>query len=165
MKKKNRYSQIIERIFFIHYKPGINEIQFERAEISNVAEELGIQLPKNLGDVIYSFRYRNKLPSSIRRKAPADREWIIRPAGRGIYKFVVARMSSITPTKMLAETKIPELVCRPLAAQIKEIDVIAMFEFELIKEDIVIIGEKHYSLVNPDELLPEELALYNRRPE
>ncbi len=82
MSTKNRYSQIIERIFFSYYREGTKEAQFERTDLERVAAELSIKLPKNLGDVIYSFRYRATLPESVRAKAPEGSIWIIRPAGR-----------------------------------------------------------------------------------
>jgi hypothetical protein len=51
----NRYAKILEAIFAKHYEKGVTEIEFERAEINQVADELGIALPKNLGDVLYSL--------------------------------------------------------------------------------------------------------------
>jgi hypothetical protein len=107
-KKKDRYSQIIERLFFNHYKEGLSEIPFKRSEIKNIAEVLEIELPKNLGDIIYSFRYRIDLPDSIKKKAPDGFNWIIRPAGQSLYKFVLSKIALITPSKMLTETKIPD---------------------------------------------------------
>jgi hypothetical protein len=104
---KNRYIQIIERIFLSHYSEGIQEIFFERDELVKTAGELGIRLPKNLGDIIYSFRYRAALPDSIRSKAPEGRVWVIRPAGRSRYCFAVATQIDIVPNPALAETKIP----------------------------------------------------------
>jgi hypothetical protein len=104
----NRYSQIIERIFLSHYQEGATDVPFDRAEIAQVAAELGIALPKNLGDVLYSFRYRVPLPESIRARAPRGQEWIIRPAGRSRYRFVASTASVITPNRILAETKVPD---------------------------------------------------------
>ena len=83
MKPTNRYTRIIERIFFDHYTEGAVEVSFDREDITRVAGEMKIDLPKNLGDIVYTFRYRGQLPESVRAKAPQDREWIIRPAGRG----------------------------------------------------------------------------------
>src|SRR4030043_1999840 len=105
---KNRYSQIIEAIFSKYFQKGSKEIPFERSDIVTVAKKLRIKLPKNLGDVLYSFRYRTPLPDSIIGKAPKGFEWIIRPAGRARYKFVLATKSAIVPSKILAETKIPD---------------------------------------------------------
>jgi hypothetical protein len=104
----NRYERIIERIFLSRYTKGAREILFEREDIERVAEELQIKLPKNLGDVIYSFRYRTRLPKSIRSKAPKGMQWIIRPAGRSRYRFVATKQASIAPTSRLAETKVPD---------------------------------------------------------
>jgi len=108
IKKPNRYAQIIERIFFAHYKKGVEEFEFDREEFVNAAAELKIKLPKNVGDIIYSFRNRAALPRSVQAKAPAGRYWIIRPAGRSKYRFVVAEEWRITPTEGVSETKIPD---------------------------------------------------------
>lgn len=104
---KNRYTKIIERIFQNHYLRGSHEVIFERDEIVRVAKELKIDLPKNLGDLIYSFRYRAELPKSIIAKAPKGKQWIIRPKGRALYAFVISDFTSIVPQNM-AEIKIPD---------------------------------------------------------
>ena len=62
---KDRYSRILEAIFARHYRAGLTELPFERSEITDVAAQLGVELPKNLGDLLYSFRYRTALPESI----------------------------------------------------------------------------------------------------
>jgi hypothetical protein len=105
---KNRYSQIIEAIFSKYFQKGSKEIQFERLDIITAAKKLRIKLPKNLGDLLYPFRYRTPLPNSIVEKAPKGLQWIIRPAGRARYKFVLATESVIAPSKIMAETKIPD---------------------------------------------------------
>jgi hypothetical protein len=107
-KAPNRYTRILEAIFARHYKKGVTEIEFERSEINQAAEELGIILPKNLGDVLYSFRYRTLLPKSISSKTPKGYEWIIRPSGKGKYKLVIVRQSAFSPSETLVETKIPD---------------------------------------------------------
>ncbi len=104
----NRYAQIIERIFFSHYQEGARDVSFERRDIERAAQELRIKLPKNIGDVIYSFRYRVTLPESVRTRAPKGEEWIIRPAGRSRYRFVATRLAAIVPSEMMAETKVPD---------------------------------------------------------
>ena len=68
-----------------------------------------IDLPKNLGDIVYTFRYRGQLPESVRAKAPQDREWIIRPARRGGDRFVASATTLIVPSEILAETKVPDV--------------------------------------------------------
>lgn len=105
--KLNRYQQIMDYIFFRYYNDGDREVPFERADMERAAQELGIQLPKNLGDIPYTFRYRGLLPESIRAKAPAGEDWIIRPSGRSRYRFVATTVVNITPHEMLAETKVP----------------------------------------------------------
>ena len=75
--QRNRYSRIIEHIFFSRYHEGTHEVEFRREEFEQVAQELGIRLPKNLGDIVYSLRYRTPLPLSITVKAPPGHTWVI----------------------------------------------------------------------------------------
>lgn len=262
MAKPNRYAQIIESIFFNSYKKGTKEIAFARIELEAVATVLGIHLPKNLGDLLYSFRYRATLPESITATAPKGYEWIIRPAGRALYKFVLTKQVHFIPSDNLVETKIPDatpgiiaryattdeqgllaqirynrlidiftgltcyslqnhlrttvpnigqvetdeiyigldkrgahyvlpvqakggtdklgvvqieqdfavceakfpgLICKPIAAQFMENDVVALFEFEQTNEGVGIVSEKHYRLVKPDELSNAEIEKYRLR--
>ena len=107
-KDQNRYSKIIERIFFDHYKMGDTKIDFTREEIETSASGLKIKLPKNLGDLVYTFRYRGSLPEKVTAKAPNGTQWIIRPAGRSKYRFEATTISDIVPTKLMAETKVPD---------------------------------------------------------
>jgi hypothetical protein len=98
-KKPNRYSAIIGTIFKRHYKSGKSQFEFSRDEFVGVAKALGIALPKNLGDAIYSFRFRTALPSEIVNTAPKGMEWTIELAGKGI---------RIVPRSDLIAIKIPD---------------------------------------------------------
>ncbi len=257
----NRYTQILERIFFGHYRRGLKGFEFAREEIETQAADLKIKLPKNLGDLIYSFRYRTDLPDGIRALAPAKMEWIIRPAGKGRYRFVLTRKVDLAPNPNLARTKVPDatpgiiskyalsdeqallaklrynrlidiftgisvnslqnhlrtsvvgmgqvetdelyvgldrqgahyvvpvqakggrdrmsavqieqdialcaekfpgLICRAIGAQFTEDNVIALFEFEAAADGIRIRQERHYQLVPPDAITPEDLARYRQ---
>ena len=109
----NRYTQIIEAIFRAHFEPGDRVFDFEREEIAAVASCLGFDPPRNLGDVIYTFRYRADryradLPASVLEHAPAGETWIIRPAGSGRYRFVLVTDAPLVPNPNLAVTKIPD---------------------------------------------------------
>lgn len=259
---ENRYLQIIKKIFTSHHKPGIEEFTFERNELIEVAKQLGVELPKNLGDVIYSFRYRVPLPDSIIKMAPRGKVWIIQPAGPGKYRFLASAFSIIKPSENLVETKIPDatpgiiamyalddeqallaklrynrlidifsgvscyplqshlrtsvkglgqvetdevyigvdkrgahfvfpvqakghkdkinivqieqdygmcqekfsgLICRPIAAQFMKKDLIALFEFEKQSSGVAVSSERHYRLVEPDEIHTADLESYKTR--
>lgn len=114
--RQNRYSAIIENIFLGHFKPGMTGFTFAREEIVTVARKLKIALPKNLGDVIYSFRYRAAFPASILDKAPKGLEWVIRPSGKALYTFAAVSEPRITPSVLLGETKIPDATPGIIAA-------------------------------------------------
>lgn len=258
-KAGNRYSKLIEYIFLENYRKEAQEVNFRREDLVSAAKELGIELPKNLGDVIYSFRYRTALPESIRELAPDGLEWVIRSVGQAKYKFSLTAMPYIVPNSLLAEIKIPDatpgiitryalndeqallaklrynrlidifsgvacyslqnhlrttvpgmgqvetdeiyigmdkhgaqyvfpvqakgrsdqlgivqveqdfalcaakfpqLVCRPVAAQFMEDDLIALFIFEIGEKGVVINEEKHYRLVSPEQMTDDDLAKY-----
>ncbi len=104
----NRYAQIIERVFSSHHKPGSREVRFTRDEFESIAKDLNINLPKNLGDIVYSFRYQVTLPEPIRATAPEGEHWIIRPAGRGVYTFSLVTEWDVKPNDKYPETKVPD---------------------------------------------------------
>lgn len=260
-KKDNRYDQIIERVFFAHYRKGITEFEFNREEFELFSKELNIKLPKNLGDIVYSYRYRNSLPEKINALLEKGEEWIIRSAGRGKYRFSKSTLGRIVPNLRLSkikvldatpeiirryalndeqallailrynrlidifleitcyplqshlrttvpgmgqvetdelyiglnkkgaqyvvpvqakgkadllgvvqieqdfaicESKFPGLVCRPIAAQFIEDDLIALFEFEKNDGEIAIKEEKHYRIVANSDLSDDEIKNYNQ---
>ena len=108
MTQRNRYIRIIERIFFDKYVEGSEIIEFERNDIVRTAESLGLHLPKNLGDVIYTFRYRISLPISVTSCAPEGKEWVIMPRGIAKYAFIATAFSRVNPNPLLATIKIPD---------------------------------------------------------
>ena len=83
-------------------------MEFEREDISAFASELGFDPPKNLGDVLYSFRNRTKLPSGILAEAPDGKTWIIRSVGHSKYCFVLVPDVPLVPNPNLAVTKVPD---------------------------------------------------------
>jgi hypothetical protein len=105
---RNRYEVLILTIFGNHHRRGVGEFEFDRSELETVAANLGVNLPKNLGDLIYSFRYRRGLPQEILTTETAGREWIIEPAGRAKYRFRLAKVGRIIPRKDLVAIKIPD---------------------------------------------------------
>lgn len=103
---KNRYDQLIEKIFFDRYKKGVKKVEFLRTDIEKAAKSLGIALPKNLGDLIYSYRFRAKLPYRILKLAGRGHEWLIKLAGKGSYCFSLEPKFEITPNVGMVSTKI-----------------------------------------------------------
>jgi hypothetical protein len=108
MTRQNRYSAIIEKIFLMKFRRGMREVEFERGEIEKVAKELKVKLPKNLGDLVYSFRYRAPLPESVRLTAGRGQAWIIRPAGKARYRFALVADRPLAPNENLTTTKVPD---------------------------------------------------------
>lgn len=108
MRKQKMYLSIIEKIFQSKFKPGMREVDFERQDITRFSNELKIDLPKNLGDLVYSFRYRATLPESIQKTAQEGEAWLIRPAGRAKYRFVLLPNKPLAPNENMTATKVPD---------------------------------------------------------
>jgi hypothetical protein len=98
----------MESIFQSKYKEGAREVEFARTEFETFADDLEIGLPLNLGDVVYSFRYRAELPDSIQNTAAKGECWIIRPTGRGKYKFALVTNKPLIPNNLILVTKVPD---------------------------------------------------------
>jgi len=237
-------------------------VDFEREDIVRFAKKVRVKLPKNLGDLVYSFRYRVPLPVSIQATAGRGEAWIIRPAGKAKYRFALVPDRPLIPNENLATTKVPDstpgviakyalsdeqallakirynrlvdiftgvtcyslqnhlrtsvphmgqvetdelyigidkkgvhyvfpvqakagkdklsvvqieqdmavcaqkfssLICRSLAAQFLQDDVIALFEFEATEDGVRVASEKHYRLVPPEEVTEADLEAYQSR--
>jgi hypothetical protein len=65
----------------------------------------------------------------------------------------------------LCAAKFPLLICRPIAAQFMDDDVIALLEFESGETGVTISSEKHYQLVAPDGVTEADLQQYRNRTE
>ena len=104
----NRYKMIVEKIFFDHWQQGATEFEFARREINDTADQLKLVLPDNLGDVVYSIRYRMALPQSVLDTQQAGLEWIIEGAGRSRYRFKLVPATRINPNPALASIAIPD---------------------------------------------------------
>lgn len=83
-------------------------VPFAREDIEKTATILGIVLPKNLGDVIYSIRYRTPLPETVLETQPEGREWIIDGVGRSLYAFRLVKINRIRPREELLTVKVPD---------------------------------------------------------
>jgi hypothetical protein len=105
---ENRYRALVKKIFSDRYKEGATEIAFERKDLEVAAAELDIVLPKNLGDVIYSIRYRTPMPIEVLATQPIGMEWIVEGTGRSLYSFKLVKVNRIVPNLALVKVKIPD---------------------------------------------------------
>jgi len=260
--KISRYHKVIEHIFLSKFRKGAVTVEFGREELKSACESLGINVVKNIGDLVYTFRYRQELPESVLTRAPKNKDWVIAGAGTAKYRFELRDDAWIEPKSNLAETKIldatpnlvakyaqrdeqglltkirynrlidlfagivcyslqnhlrttvnsvgqvetdelyigvdrrgahyvipvqakggtdklgivqieqdwamcqekfPKAICRPVAAQFINHDLIALFEFEMSSKGMKILREKHFLLVPRDGLSDTELEKYSKR--
>lgn len=104
-----KYDEIISAIFKDRYTEGVTSIIFEREDLATKARELGFEPPKNLGDIVYSYKYRKRLPEDIINTAPEGFYWRIKNTGIAQHEFVLTPGAEfVEPDSMLATTKIPD---------------------------------------------------------
>ncbi len=108
--KSIQYVPIILHVFRKHWKKDAKRFEFHRDELVEAAKALGVDRPDNLGDVIYSFKFRRTLPEEIVKTAPKGKAWIIEGAGRSRYRFRLVGLggTTIVPREDIAATKIPD---------------------------------------------------------
>ncbi|MCI9161830.1 MAG: hypothetical protein HFG59_00990 [Lachnospiraceae bacterium] len=176
------YDSIIRSIFFDHYEKGKVSIPFEREEFIQKAEELKINSAKNLGDIVYSYKYRKKLPNEILETAPCGCYWRIRSVGKAHYEFVLEKgMEFIEPDTMLATIKIPDgtpsIVKKYSASDEQALLTIVRYNrlidtflgitcYSLqnhLRTTVDGIGqiERHYKMIDACVITGEDLSLYN----
>ena len=107
-KPQSRYNAIVEKIFFDRYVAGVTEIPWVREDLNTAASALGMKPIKNLGDVVYSIRYRNPMPEKILATQPEGMEWVIGGGGRALYLFRLVPIDRIRPRENMVAIKIPD---------------------------------------------------------
>jgi hypothetical protein len=149
---ENRYKRLLEHVFFDkefgNYKTGNREVKFAREDIESAAKALSVKLPKNLGDLIYSFRYRSSLPEKIRKTQPKGSEWIIEGDGRARYKFQLVKINRIVPNKSLAVIKVPEATPEIIAAYALNDEQALLAKVRYNRLIDIFLGVTAYSLQN-----------------
>ena len=148
MREDDRYSRLIELLFKRKYKKGDTTVELRRDDFPDACRELGIPVPKNFGDVVYSFRYRKKLPDLINRAAPTGRTWIIMPAGMGIYRLEAVKNAELRPAVGRAVVKILDATPGIIAgnAQSDEQGLLAKLRYNRLVD--IFLGITCYSLQN-----------------
>lgn len=106
--KSGLYKSLVAKLFAGKYKHGMTRVEFTRDDIRKAAADLKMALPKNLGDVIYSIRYRSALPPEVSRTERDGKKWLILGTGISKYAFRLMKLEPIVPTTTLATIKIPE---------------------------------------------------------
>jgi hypothetical protein len=148
----DRYRALIAHIFFDSkfgdYKPTKTRIPFEREDMERAAKELGIKLPKNLGDVIYAVRYRVTMPERILATQPEKEEWVISGTGRGRYEFCLVPLNRIIPNPSLTAIKIPDATPEIIAAYALSDEQALLAKVRYNRLVDVFLGVVAYSLQN-----------------
>lgn len=146
--RTNRYSALIEKIFADLHKPGAKVLPFERPDLKRAATALKIELPENLGDVIYSMRFRVPMPAKILKTQPKGYEWIIELAGRSKYRFKLVKKNRILPNANLSTSKIPDSTPEIIAAYALDDEQALLAKVRYNRLIDIFLGITTYSLQN-----------------
>lgn len=147
-RKPNRYEAIIRKVFASHYRTDRDSFEFSREEFERVAKSLKIKLPKNVGDLIYSFRFRVDLPEEILATAPPGREWTIELAGKGRYRFLLDTINRIVPRPDLISIKIPDATPELISAHALSDEQALLAKVRYNRLIDIFLGAATYSLQN-----------------
>jgi hypothetical protein len=107
-KRHTLYDRLIEAVFKKVFRSGVKVLPFVRDDIERAASRLGLPRPKNLGDVIYAYRYRTDPPPAILRRTPSGEHWTIVGAGKAKYEFRLVHTRRTEPRADLAVVKVPD---------------------------------------------------------
>ena len=123
-------------------------VPWVRSEIAPTAKALSLKVPKNLGDVPYTFRFRNDLPMSVRARTPAGFQWVIVLAGRGKYEFQLRRQAWIEADTRIAPYDVPDATpgIVSLYSLTDEQALLALLRYNRLID--VFLGAAGYSLQN-----------------
>jgi len=145
-KAKTNYATLVEHLFAQNFKAGAKHVDFSRDQINNYADALNMERPRNLGDLVYYFRYRKELPESVRAKASPGKEWAIVGIGDAKYRFQQFSAARITPRTDQEAVKIPratpEIVTR--YARSEEQALLAVVRYNRLVD--IFLGVTAYSL-------------------
>ena len=144
----NRYQRIIERVFLDRYNPGDLGVSFLRQDLVHAAQHLGLPVLRNLGDILYAFRYRTDLPDSVAGTAPAGMAWTIRGAGQATYTFRLVTVNRIVPNPALMTIKIPDATPEIVSAHAMSDEQALLAKIRYNRLLDVFLGISAYSLQN-----------------
>lgn len=139
---------MVAAIFKKAYTSGTTSIPFSREELTEAADRLGIRNLKNLGDILYSFRYRNELPVEILSTQPTGKEWVIEGAGRGLYEFRLVPVNRIAPNQNLVTIKLPDATPEIISANSLSDEQALLAKVRYNRLIDVFLGVASYSLQN-----------------
>jgi len=144
----SRYKKLIAAVFQEAVPAGASEGEFAREQLAAAAARLGIELPRNLGDVIYAFRYRSEVPQEVIDSQPEGQEWIIEGAGRSSYRFRLVPVHRILPNPERMAIKVPDATPELVAAHALSDEQALLARVRYNRLIDVFLGLTAYSLQN-----------------
>ena len=113
---------VIKDIFTQRFKSGITRVPFSRSDLLEAAKQFAAPgeseqaRDKNLGDILYTFRFRRDFPEEILGTAPKGKIWVILGTGISKYELRLITKPNLSPSPNWVVTKVhdstPEIVRR-----------------------------------------------------
>ncbi len=148
-KRSNVYESVITRVFLGAWRSGHRAVDVSRRDIEKAAAELDLD-PKNVGDLVYTYRYRRQLPREIAEKCPRGHVWLIRGVGAAKYRFVAVteEYAFVRPRPRLAETRVPDGTPGVIAKYALDDEQALLANFRYNRLIDIFTGVASYSLQN-----------------
>ncbi len=146
--RDSTYKSLIEKIFFDRYRKGTTKLTFARTDLVKAAKSLKLSLPKNLGDVVYSLRYRTVLPDAVLETQPRGMQWIIEGEGIAQYAFKLVKINRIVPNPDLIKVKIPDATPEIISAYALSDEQALLAKVRYNRLIDIFLGLASYSLQN-----------------
>jgi hypothetical protein len=103
--RAGKYREALEALFFSKYTADVDKIEFTRDELRQAAAANRVS---NLGDILYSIRYRSDLPERIATTCASGTTWYVFGTGTGRYVFRKSDIIEISPNRNQLQIKIPD---------------------------------------------------------
>ena len=121
--KKTLYADVITSVFFKHFESDGTRFPFTRDDLLQAMMKMGLEvtgeekvIAKNIGDIIYSFRFRRDFPDKILKTAPKGKMWMILGKGDAQYEFRLITTPNLSADPNWYSSKLhdatPEIVRR-----------------------------------------------------
>ena len=114
--------RVIKDIFNQRFESGTTRIPFTRSDLLDSSKQFAApgeseqQRDKNLGDILYTFRFRRDFPDELLRAAPKGKIWVILGTGISKYELRLITKPNLSPSPNWVVTKVhdstPEIVRR-----------------------------------------------------
>lgn len=114
--RDSEFDRLIEKVFFDNYREGMTEFEFTFEDIEKAANDLGIVLPENFEDVLFSFENYGSSPREHERLQSEAHQTTSNKAQQGYCMVKASSNNHVAPRNDIVVTQIFDLTPKQLQA-------------------------------------------------